>query len=231
MKELIVAIDGPSGAGKTTLSKLLAESLGYTHIDTGAMYRCVALAASRKGISADDSAGLQAICDRIQIDFERSASGIRVLMDEEDVSTAIRTPKNSLMASAVSANPVVRTALVELQRQMGQRGGVVLEGRDIGSVVFPHAEVKFYLTASDAERGRRRYDELRAKGQDVDLQQTTAEIVARDRADSTREHAPLVKADGAISIESDDLSIDEVLHTMVAHVTRARAQAGLPTVS
>jgi cytidylate kinase len=214
-RELIIAIDGPSGAGKSTLSKLLAARLGYVNIDTGAMYRSVALAARRRGIDPDDAVGLGELCRSLHIEFLRHAGGERVLLDGEDVSAAIRTPEVSLLTSKISACPAVREAMVRLQRQMGERGGVVLEGRDIGSVVFPRAEVKFFLVATARERGRRRYEELKAKGLDVDLEQTIAEVEARDAADTAREHAPLLQAPDAIPIDTTAMGIDEVLAEMV----------------
>jgi CMP/dCMP kinase len=214
-RELIIAIDGPSGAGKSTLSKLLAARLGYVNIDTGAMYRSVALAVFRHGINPGDAAALADLCARLRIEFIRQDGGERVLLDGEDVSAAIRTPEISLLTSRVSACPAVREAMVRLQREMGARGGVVLEGRDIGSVVFPRAEVKFFLVATARERGRRRYEELRAKGLDVDLEQTVAEVEARDAADTAREHAPLLQASDAIPIDTTTMSIDEVLGEMV----------------
>jgi cytidylate kinase len=214
-RELIIAIDGPSGAGKSTLSKLLAARLGYVNIDTGAMYRSVALAARRLGIDPADNEALTRLCADLHIEFIRNNGEERVFLDGEDVSAAIRTPEVSLQTSKVAACPAVREAMVRLQREMGARGGVVLEGRDIGSVVFPQAEVKFFLVATARERGRRRYEELRAKGLDVDLEQTIAEVEARDAADSAREHAPLLQAPDALPIDSTAMSIDEVLVEML----------------
>lgn len=214
-QELIIAIDGPSGAGKSTLSKLLADRLGYINLDTGAMYRCVALAALRRGIDSGDHPSLGALARALRIEFVRTAAGERVLLDGEDVSTAIRTPEVSLLTSKISASPQVREALVALQRQLGAGGGVVLEGRDIGTVVFPQAHVKFFLIASAQERGRRRFEELRAKGIAVELEQTINEVEARDAADSDREHAPLLQAADAVAIDSTALSIDEVLEQML----------------
>lgn len=229
MKELIVAIDGPSGAGKSTLSRLLAERLGYIHIDTGAMYRSVALAAHRQGIDLDDAAALGALCRRIRIELRPvPGGGLRVWLDGGDVSEAIRTPENSLRTSRVSACPAVREALVEMQRRLGEAGGVVLEGRDIGSVVFPQAEVKFFLTASARERGRRRWLELREKGVAVELAQTIAEVEDRDRADSQRSHSPLVRPADAVEVDSSGLDIDQVLARMEGVVRDRRRELGLP---
>ena len=224
MIELIIAIDGPSGAGKSTLSKLLAQRLGYIHLDTGAMYRCVALAAMTQGIDPGDQERLGTLAQQLKIEFVHTPTGDLVLLDGQDVSTAIRTPEVSLLTSKVSAALQVRAALVALQRRLGASGGVVLEGRDIGTVVFPQAQVKFFLSATAAERGQRRYDELIAKGAKVSLPQTISEVAARDLADSEREHAPLLQADDAVVIDSTYLSIDEVLTTMVDIVQMRRKE-------
>lgn len=214
-RKLIIAIDGPSGAGKSTLSKLLAKALCYINIDTGAMYRSVALAARRRGIDPADSTALAELCKDIRIEFVRQQKGERVLLDGEDVSSAIRTPEVSLLTSKVSACAAVRKEMVRLQREMGIHGGVVLEGRDIGTVVFPGAEVKFFLIATACERGRRRFEELKAKGLPVDLEQTIAEVETRDAADSAREHAPLIQAPDAVAIDTTSMSIEDVLAEML----------------
>lgn len=224
-KQLIIAIDGPSGSGKSTLSKALARELGYLNIDTGAMFRCVALLAKRMQVDQDNAEQIAALCNGINIGFKRSPEGDRVLLNDEDVSEAIRTPEVSLLTSRVAANPQVRRTLLELQREMGHKGGVVLEGRDIGTVVFPDAEVKFFLSASAQERGRRRYEELRSQGVDVDLEQTIAEVEARDAADSSRTHAPLIRADDAIDIDSTRLTIEQVLRQML-RIIKERAGNG-----
>jgi CMP/dCMP kinase len=210
----VIAIDGPSGAGKSTLTRLLAERLGYIHIDTGAMFRAVALAAKRAGVAVGDEEALAALCKGLTISFRSSAHGGRVMLNGEDVSEVIRTPEISLLTSAVSARKGVRACLLERQREVGEDGGVVLEGRDIGTVVFPDAEIKFFLTASPAERGRRRFLEMRAKGEDVSLEGTIAEVAQRDAQDEQREHAPLRKAADAIDIDTSGLSIEEVLTLM-----------------
>lgn len=227
--KIIVAIDGPSGSGKSTLSKLLARRLDFVNIDTGAMYRTVALAAYRAGIDPENHVALKDLCADLTIHFKRNGNEERVWLGDEDVSEAIRTPEMSLLTSAVSASPVVRQAMVELQRRMGRNGngpGVVLEGRDIGTEVFPDAQVKFFLHASDEERGRRRYAQLRENGQDVTLEQTIAEVVERDRADESREHAPLRQAEDAIVIDSTTLDIEEVLILMFQHVRQIQEQMG-----
>ncbi|MCK4690699.1 MAG: (d)CMP kinase, partial [Desulfuromonadales bacterium] len=219
---LIVAIDGPSGAGKSTLSKALARKTGYINIDTGAMYRSVALLVDRQRVDVADEEALRQLCSNLRIEFVRDAEQERVIVNGEDVSMAIRTPEVSLLTTKVAASRVVREAMVDLQRRMGQTGGVILEGRDIGTVVFPQAEVKLFLSATAEERGRRRYDELLARGIAVDLQQTIIEIKARDAADSAREHGPLRRADDAADIDSTKLTIDEVLAEMLKIIAERR---------
>jgi cytidylate kinase len=225
MKKLIIAIDGPSGVGKSTLSKILSHELGYLNLDTGAMYRTVALAASRKRIASSDYAALRRLCDEIAIEFARKDGTEHVFLNGEDVSSAIRTPEISLLTAAVAACPEVREAMVARQRELGAGGGVVLEGRDIGTVVFPHADVKFFLKASAEVRGQRRFLELRAKGVDVDLARTIAEVEARDAADSSRTTSPLRKAEDALVIDTTELDIPQVLERMFAVVADRRRTA------
>jgi cytidylate kinase len=213
-QKLIVAIDGPSGAGKSSVTKALADRLGYIHIDTGAMFRTVALFVSRLGIDPEDDAALDDLCSRLSIEFDSAGGKSRVLANGEDVTGNIRTPEISLLTSKIAAMPSVRKHLLLQQQKMGARGGVVLEGRDIGTVVFPEAQVKFYLTASAEERGRRRYEELKEKGEDVFLQQTIAEVRQRDQQDLNREIAPLRRADDAVVIDTTDLTPEAVLSRM-----------------
>ena len=223
-RELIIAIDGPSGAGKSTITRLLADRLGYVFLDTGAMYRAVALAAQRKGVAADDDGALEEICRTIRISFVRNNGCCRVILDDEDVSEFIRNPEISLLTSRISARKVVREFMLRFQREMARDGGVILEGRDIGTIVFPDADVKFFLSASAEERGRRRYTELKAAGKDVDLRTTIAEVMQRDEQDVRREHAPLRRADDAVGIDSTLLTIDQVLERM-ERVVRERLRA------
>lgn len=211
---LIVAIDGPSGAGKSTITKALADRLGYIHIDTGAMFRAVALSARRAGVDGADDEGLARLCASLEIAFARNNGCCRVMANGEDVTEAIRTPEISLLTSAISARKVVRDFLLEVQRRMGRMGGVILEGRDIGTVVFPDADVKFFLSASVEERGRRRWLELAARGERVTLEETIAAVARRDEQDSGREHAPLRRAADAVDVDSTGLSIEEVLARM-----------------
>jgi cytidylate kinase len=221
-KHNIVAIDGPAGAGKSTVARTLAKALGFVMLDTGALYRSVALAANQAEVSWDDDEAMTALAHQLASDealrFEpdpASERGIRVLLAGHDVSQAIRTSEISMGASKVSAIGGVRDALMELQRQLGAHPpGVVAEGRDIGTVVFPRAPAKFFLTASPEIRARRRLVELEAGGDEVDFETVLAEVKQRDKQDSEREVAPLKKADDAILVDSSDRSVEQVVAEM-----------------
>jgi len=221
VKRLIVTLDGPAGAGKTTVSRMLAARLGYRYIDTGALYRGVAVEARRAGIGPDDDTGLETLCPRLGLKPVFTQSGLRLLSDGVDITEAIRTPEISLLASAVSARPVVRAYLLELQRDLGKDKNIVIEGRDMGTVVFPDAEVKFFLKASPEARAARRYLELKdTSGQD--LETVKREMLRRDRNDSTRAVAPLTPAPDAVHVDSTDLSVEQVVERMLAVVEQAR---------
>jgi cytidylate kinase len=220
----IVAIDGPSGAGKSTLARELAKRLGYLHLDTGAMYRATALAARRAGVSLDDAEALGRLCEALDLRFENSVDGMRIFLNGEDVSEMIRTPEISTASSDVSVVSEVRRQMVRLQREMGRDGGVVAEGRDIGTVVFPDTRAKFYLDASVEERSRRRWMELKAKGMEEPFTKVIADIRSRDRTDTSRLDSPLRRAEDAIYIDSTDMSPEDVLDVIIRMVRDMEAE-------
>jgi cytidylate kinase len=221
----IVTIDGPSGAGKTTVSKRLAERSSLTRIDTGAMYRACALAAQRANIPWSDGKRLGALCAGLAIGFRQEGGEERVILSGEDVSEAIRTPGISMGASEVSVHAPVREAMVALQRKMGEGGGVVLEGRDTGTVVFPDADAKFFLDAHAAVRALRRFREWGA-GEGTTYEEVYRDVLRRDIQDSTRRHSPLRMAEGAVYIDSTTLSVEEVVETMLRAIRPPGARAG-----
>ncbi len=226
MRPLIVAIDGPAGAGKSTVSKILARRLSFSLVDTGAIYRCVALQARRRGVALDDDEKLRGVLEGLQIEFKVEGEDNHVFLQGEDVSREIRTSENSTAASQVSARPVVRDGLLELQRRLARsaKRGAVLEGRDIGTVVFPDAEVKIFLFADPKVRARRRYEEFFVKGLEKPLEAVQEEQDRRDKEDSEREVAPLKPADDAVKIDSSHLTLSEVVGQIEVLVYRAFSQ-------
>ncbi|MBR4759251.1 MAG: (d)CMP kinase [Lachnospiraceae bacterium] len=205
-----IAIDGPAGAGKSTIAKLVAKKQGYIYVDTGAMYRAMALYLHRQGIDPTDQAAISAACEKPDISIRYEDGTQVVLLDGENVNGLIRTEEVSRMASLSSANPDVRKRLVALQQKLAAEADVVMDGRDIGTVVLPDAQVKVYLTASVEERARRRYEEQKAKGLDVNIEEIKADIEQRDHQDMTRETSPLRQADDAVLVDSSDMTIEEV---------------------
>jgi len=214
---LIVAIDGPAGVGKSTVSRRVARTLGVPMIDTGAMYRAIGLAAVRRGIDLHDAAALEAMANETRIDFIPGEPP-RTLLDGEDVTELIRTPQISMAASHVSAVPAVRRALVRLQQELGRRNGGVLEGRDIGTKVFPDTPHKFFLTARPEVRARRRMHDLETRGTPEPFEKVLAETVQRDQQDSTRADSPLTYDVSYKLIDTSDLSIDDVVRQIVGFV-------------
>lgn len=211
-----IAIDGPAGAGKSTIAKLVAKELGFIYVDTGAMYRAMALFLIRNGIDRNDTAGIERACEDADISIMHEDGRQVVLLGGENVNDFLRLEEVGNMASASSANAKVRTKLVSLQQKLAQNENVVMDGRDIGTVVLPDSRCKIYLTASVEVRAKRRYDELREKGLDADLKKIGDDIAARDEQDMTRKNSPLKQADDAVLIDSSDMSIEEVKDAIVA---------------
>jgi cytidylate kinase len=222
-KGLTIAIDGPSGAGKSTVASSLGKRLGYLYIDTGAMYRSVALGVKKKGIYPEDELAVSQLASSLHITFVIEEEQTRIFCEGEDITEAIRTPEISRLASSISRQKGVREALVRMQREMGREGGVILEGRDIGTVVFPDADVKFYLDAEDDERVRRRYREMVEKGVKVDFKETQEELLQRDHNDMHRSHSPLRKADDALFIDSTHRSVEEIVEKMI-RIVKAKSK-------
>lgn len=229
-KPWTIAIDGPAGAGKSTVARMLARRLGYLYIDSGAMYRTAALHAKRAGVPLTEEDAVAALTRSANIGFqmpsdEDSDSEQHVFLNNEDVTAAIRTPEIASLASEVSAIPGVRAALVSQQQSLGATGGVVMEGRDIGTVVFPHAEVKVFLTASPEERATRRHADLVSRGASATLEAVRADQDVRDHRDATRTVSPLVAAPDALILESDGLSPSEIVEQVAAFIDDRRREA------
>ena len=222
MKKIVVAIDGPAGAGKSTIAKLVAEKLGYAYIDTGAMYRSVAWKFLQTGKDFDEAL-ISTLAKTMVIEFKPEASVNRVFVDGAEVTEAIRSTEVTANVSRVAAIGAVREAMVAQQRRMGESGGVLMDGRDIGTVVFPNAQLKIFLTASVEERALRRYKELMAKGQDVDLAQLKENIASRDKQDSERAISPLRQAEDALLLDTSHMNIEQVT-AKILHLVEEKAQ-------
>ena len=215
MGYISVAIDGPSGAGKSTVARAAAARLGYVYVDTGAMYRAIGLAVCRRGISGENAAGIAAALPEIEIRLAYQDGAQRVLLNDEDVSDAIRTPEIAHYASKVSAVPEVRQFLLDVQRYMAKKGNILMDGRDIGTVILPDAPVKIFLTASAETRAERRYLELAEKGQQVTREGVLHDIVERDRQDMTRAVAPLKQAEDAVLLDTSNMTLDESIEAVL----------------
>jgi cytidylate kinase len=226
MKRLIIAIDGPAASGKSTTAKLLAQKLGYVYLDSGAMYRACALAALQAGISHDDTESLNRMLQDIDIKIEYSPDGNKVLLDNIDVTKRLREEDMSRLASDISTLGPVREKMVALQRKMGENGGVIMDGRDIGTVVFPHAELKFFMIASAETRAQRRCDELQLKGKPADYETVLKEMQERDLQDSTRALAPLKPAEDSIGIDTTSLSIEQQVDVLYGYIKAKLAESG-----
>jgi CMP/dCMP kinase len=224
MKRFIIAIDGPAASGKSTTAKLLAKKLGYIYLDSGAMYRACALAALEAGIEHNDSALLNLMLQNIDIRIEYSPDGNKVLLQDIDVTKRIREEDISRLSSDISTLKPVREKMVALQRKMGEQGGVIMDGRDIGTVVFPHADLKFFMIASAEERAKRRCDELKEKGKPACYETVLREMIERDKQDSTRALAPLKPAEDAIEIDTTSLSIDQQVEVLYGYISAKLAQ-------
>ena len=217
-----IAIDGPAGAGKSTIAKQLAKELGVVYVDTGAMYRAMAYYFLSNGITADDEAAISDSCKDVDVTITYEDGVQNVWLNGENVSSKIRTEEVGKMASATSVYPVVRTKLVELQQQLAKKTDVIMDGRDIGTVVLPDADVKIYMTASSAIRAKRRFDELTAKGVECDLEEIEKDIIDRDYRDMNRETSPLKKADDAVELDTSNLDIDGVVAAMKEIINKVR---------
>jgi cytidylate kinase len=221
MKQMVIAIDGPAGAGKSSVAKRVAQALGYRYLDTGALYRALARKAMQRGLRPQDTRYIIEMTRETRVELQQHNGKQRVLVDGEDVTDAIRAPEVGNLASPISAIPEVREILLDWQREFGRQGGIVAEGRDTGTVVFPNAEVKIFLTASLDERARRRHKELLERGINISFEQVKLDMEARDQRDSTRHVAPLRPAPDAVVINTDHMSLGEVVEE-VLRICRAR---------
>ena len=219
MKKLLITIDGPAGAGKTTVSRTLADRLGYRYIDTGALYRGVAYEVKNQGVDPENESELTDLCRRLQLSFKTEETGLRLYSGQSDISDRIRTPEISMLASSISAKSVVRKYLLDVQRDIGFQKAAVFEGRDMGTVVFPEADIKFFLDASLSTRALRRYQELEPKSGQA-LKEVERDMQRRDTNDSTRSLAPLKPAEDAIRIDSTSLPVEEVVALMLSHIDK-----------
>ncbi len=215
MKKPVITIDGPSGAGKSTVSRALADRLGYSYLNTGVMYRAVALKILRSDVDPEDEYELKILLSRLNLSFEEDGSKSRIFLNGEDVSRDIKTPEISMLASYISLKPCVREILFHIQRRIGEKGNIVLEGRDMGTVVFPDADIKFYLDASPEIRTSRRHREIVQMGKHIDWQEVFEDLERRDASDMKRDISPLEPAEDAIIIESSHMTIEEVVDSML----------------
>ncbi len=222
MKSIKIAIDGPAGAGKSTIAKAVAGALGFVYIDTGAMYRAIGLAAVRRGVDPTDVTGVEGILDDIEIRIAHTDGGQQVYLNGENVSTEIRLPEISAAASHVAAIPAVRLKLVELQRALAEETDVIMDGRDIGTYVLPNAQLKIFLTADPEERAKRRYLELQEKGVATTLEEVLSEMIFRDKNDSSREFAPLRPAEDSVLVDSTKLTLEETVAKITAMATELK---------
>ncbi len=218
-KKLVITIDGPAGAGKSTVSKILAKKLNYIYLDTGALYRAIAYKALKLKISLDEVSSLADLCSKTTVVLKNTGGQMKVYVDGEDVEDKIRTEEVGLAASRISTFAVVREKLLALQREAGIQGGIVAEGRDMGSVVFPHADYKFYLDAKIEERIKRRHKELSVKDASVKYKSIQEDMLVRDKQDKQRKLAPLKAPDGAMIIDSDNLSIEQVVEKIIFYIS------------
>jgi cytidylate kinase len=213
---VIITIDGPSGAGKGTISRMLAKKLGFHYLDSGALYRLLGLAAERRKVSTDNTKGLITLAEHMDIRFETTDNGnFRALLEGEDVTNIMRTENTALLASEVAKHMNVRAALLKRQQHFAVEPGLIADGRDMGTVVFPHAELKIYLTASTEERAQRRYKELLEKGEDVSLPALIEQVRSRDERDMGRDASPLKPAEGAVQLDTSELSVQDVMDTVL----------------